>query len=202
MKSIFTSLIFILSVVAVFGQEVSILPISLKNFTVDLKNESTVEVKWDIIHQNKASGYSIEHSFDSKVWQPVGFVSQITNDSYKNFSFYHKNTGSGLHYYRIRFIQPDKKLYFSEVKIVSLKNNIAVSLWPNPSHDVVHIQCNDYKSTNASAILLNQSGLKLTEISLTAGINKIDINKLSPGIYYVMIISGEKRNSIVQFVKQ
>ena len=202
MKRIFTSLIFILSVVTVAGQEVSILPISLKNFTVDLKNESTVEVRWDIIHQNKASGYSIEHSFDSKTWQPVGFVSQISNDSYKNFSFYHKNTGTGLHYYRIRFIQNDKKLYYSEVKIVSLKNNIDVSLWPNPTHDFVNIQCNDYESSNTSATLLNQRGLKLKEVRLIPGINKIDITKLSPGIYYVMINAGQKGNSIVQFVKQ
>src|SRR5688500_20280989 len=79
MKSIITSPIFILSLVAVSGQQLSTLPISLKNFSVNLKNEATIEVRWDIIHQNNASGYSIQHSVDTKNWQPVGFIDTITN---------------------------------------------------------------------------------------------------------------------------
>jgi hypothetical protein len=201
MKSIITSVLFTLSVIFVSGQQLSILPISLKNFSVALKNENTIEVKWDIIHQNNASGYSIEHSVDSKNWQPVGFVSQITNDSYKNFTYTHENPGTGLHYYRIHLIDKDEKPYYSEVKIISLKTNIKVSLWPNPSHDYLHLQYNDIKRENTKAVILNQNGVKVKEVSLHPGINRIDIQQLSAGIYFVYMNREAKGNSIIRFIK-
>jgi hypothetical protein len=200
MKSILTSLMFTLGLVAVSGQEVNILPISLKNFTLNLKNESTVEVKWDIIHQNKASGYFIEHSFDSKNWQPVGFVSQISNDSYKSFSFNHTNTATGFHYYRIRLVHIDGIIYYSEVKAINIKKNIQVMLWPNPSQDYLQIQFNDQKGLNTKAIISNEGGMKVIDVNLTPGC-KVDIRKLNRGIYYVTFITPMGHAYIMKFVK-
>jgi hypothetical protein len=201
MKTVLASILLSLSVNIVSAQQVTILPISLKNLSVEIKNETTVEVKWDIIHQVNASGYSIEHSMDSKNWQSVGFVPQVMNDKYKRFTFSHNNAVTGLHYYRIHLIENNEKLYYSEVRVVALKTSIKVSLWPNPSHNFVLVQCDGNKGINASAVLLNQNGIKLNEVALLPGINKIDIRKLPPGIYFIQYIGKEKDNIIIRFIK-
>jgi hypothetical protein len=200
MKSILTSLIFTLSCVASSGQE-SILPISLKNFTVNKIKDATVEVGWDIIHQNSASGYSIEHSLDSKTWKPVGFVPSIANDKYKTFKYTHTNPGSGLNYYRIHFKDKDEKNNYSEVKIVSLKTHVNVSLWPNPSQDYLHIQCNYSKDAYTKAVIFSGTGNKVNEIDLIQGVNKIAIQKLTPGLYYIQLSGASQERLSLQFVK-
>ena len=201
MKSILTSLIFILSCVALSGQELSILPISLKNFSVNKIKDATVEVKWDIIHQNSASGYNIEHSLDSKSWEPVGFVPPLANDSYKTFTYRHTNPRSGLNYYRIHFKDKDEKHNYSEVKIVSIKTSVNVSLWPNPTQDFLHIQCNYDKDAYTKAVIFSGTGVKLNEVALAPGVNKIDIRKLTAGIYYIQLNGGNQQSLSLQFIK-
>ena len=200
MKSILTSLIFTLSCVALSGQE-NILPISLKNFTVNKLKDATVEVEWDIIHQNSASGYSIEHSLDSKTWQPVGFVPSVANDNYKTFKYTHTNPRSGLNYYRIHFKDKNEKHNYSEVKIVSLKTSANVSLWPNPSHDFLHIQGNFSKDAYTKAVIFSGIGVKLNEVDLVPGVNKIPIYKLTPGTYYIQLNGVSQERLSLQFIK-
>ena len=201
MKTILISVLFSFITGIVFSQQLSTLPISLKNFTVDLKNENAVEVKWDIIHQNSASGYDIEHSLDSKSWQPVGFVPPLANDNYKTFTYRHTNPRIGLNYYRIHFKDKDQKHNYSEVKIASLKTNVNVSLWPNPTQDFLHIQCNYDKDAYTKAVIFSGMGVKLNEVALAPGISKIDIRKLTAGIYYIQLNGGNKQSLSLQFIK-
>ena len=201
MKSIITILLSTFIAGIVPGQQLSTLPISLKNFSVDLKNENNVEVKWDIIHQNSAVGYSIEHSLDSKNWQPVGFVPPFKNDKLNTFSYVHKNPGSGMNYYRIHFKDNDETVYYSDVRIVSLKTNVNISLWPNPTRDVLHIQHNDINGSTTKAKILNQYGREVTQLNLVAGTNKIDIGLLKTGLYFLYLDNEEKDSSIIRFMK-
>jgi hypothetical protein len=201
MKSIITILISTFIAGIVPGQQLSTLPISLKNFSVDVKSEKNVEVKWDIIHQNSAVGYSIEHSLDSKNWQPVGFVPPFKNDNLKTFSYIHKNPGKGMNYYRIHFKDNDETVYYSDVRIVSLKTNTEISLWPNPTHDVLHVQHNEINTSATQAKILNQHGMEVIHFNLISGVNKIDIGALKTGVYFLYVNKEQKGSSIIRFIK-
>ena len=77
-----------------------------------------------------------------------------------------------------------------------------ISLFPNPANDYLSIDCkNLFQSKNIKLQLYNIQGNLLKEIQENGLMKPIDISELSPGIYFVNIISS-KINKTLKFIKK
>ena len=171
-----------------------ILPISWQDFTAVIKDNNNVSLNWTVTNQGNNQGFYIENSHDGYHWQEIGYVPNMAIKNYSaSYSFTSVNPANGTQYYRIRQVDISGRFSYSEVKIVSIKYNSQVSVWPNPSSDFIRIQ-NEYAGGNGSkAQLFDLSGRMVNEIVLENGINTVNISKLSRGTYIikVQVLSGE-----------
>lgn len=62
-------------------------------------------------------------------------------------------------------------------------------LYPNPSSGYVYV---DFKGTEGNITIHSITGSEVQSMSLRNGVNTLELDKLSPGIYFFMIRSGEE----------
>ena len=64
-----------------------------------------------------------------------------------------------------------------------------ISLYPNPSHNIIYLTLKEGLETNATAILFNSVGQQLDLVKLQS--KQIDISQVPDGIIYIRIKNGE-----------
>jgi hypothetical protein len=181
----------------------NLLPVAYKGLSATVKNDNAVSINWDVLRSNKAGAIAIEHSADGITWQQVGKVKESNiPDAIKISSFVHYTPLNGKNYYRLQFIGQDKSSIYSESKAVIIKDKIIMSVWPNPSDDVIHIQNNSGNiHLNSKLSMYDQSGRKVLESQLKQGTNILNIHALHPGIYTIDVQlsnGGQYKNKIVK----
>ncbi|MCX6209722.1 MAG: T9SS type A sorting domain-containing protein, partial [Bacteroidetes bacterium] len=90
-------------------------------------------------------------------------------------------------YYRIVGVDNDGKLSYSEVRQLAMgKEQLAISIFPNPAKDVVNISCRGMKQVR----IINSLGQQITTGTNLSN-NGIIINtkNFSKGLYIVQIIT-------------
>ena len=80
-------------------------------------------------------------------------------------------------------------------------NENPISLYPNPTNDIIHITNSNTSFKDAQIIIYNESGKIAMTTGLQAGSNRqIDVSSLSSGFYIIQII-GDKTAYKAKFVK-
>ncbi|HNQ69521.1 MAG TPA: T9SS type A sorting domain-containing protein, partial [Bacteroidales bacterium] len=74
-------------------------------------------------------------------------------------------------------------------------NNVKV--YPNPANSELFVEI----SENAKGSLIDALGRIISEFELNQGINKLNIEKLNVGIYYLKIYFTDNKQGIIKIVK-
>ncbi len=161
-----------------------ILPLTWTSFNVVLDN-SQAAINWSVGEVSNAKGFYVERSTDNINWNTLTYVAY--NESENNYSFTDASPVSGKNYYRINEMDFDNNNNYSLIKMISVSSSASkISLWPNPSVDVVNIQDNG-TSDNLKAQLYDQLGRMISAVTLHQGNNAINVSSLSKGTYIVHI---------------
>jgi hypothetical protein len=178
-----------------------ILPVTWKDFQVTVQKGNLVSLTWDVIeYYNK--GFYVQHSVNGSDWDDMGFV-QAKNDpsTIQEYSYSHINTANGKQYYRIKQVDMDDRVSYSEIKTVTLKNdNQEISVFPNPVSDQVRIVSNNGASLSRARIF-DLSGKLVTERSLQYS-NLVSVHELPTGTYIIRVESNTGTISSQKIVKQ
>ena len=83
-----------------------------------------------------------------------------------------------------------------------VKSKMIFSVWPNPAQQFVCIQNNNKVNQMSRLTVLNQSGVKLIEIMLSWGENKINIQHLKAGLYFLQLQTASINNEVLEFIKE
>ncbi|MFZ1582733.1 MAG: T9SS type A sorting domain-containing protein, partial [Saprospiraceae bacterium] len=76
-----------------------------------------------------------------------------------------------------------------------------ISLYPNPTNDIIHITSSNTSFKDAQIIIYNESGKIAMTTGLQVGSNRyIDVSGLPSGFYIIKII-GDKAAYKAKFVK-
>jgi hypothetical protein len=182
----------------------TILPVEWESFTADLNANNQVTLKWAVSQQSNNKGYHVEQSPDGVHWEPLTFISTNPNeDGAAKYSYLHNRPVNGKHYYRIKQVDIDNEVTYSQIRIVDIKNNIHVELSPNPASDHLIVRTESIITNEGSeAFLFDFSGKLIRNIRLRPGISTIDIRSLAKGSYCfrVKTATGEILNE--RFIKQ
>lgn len=179
------------------------LPIKLTpgSFKAAIQN-SHIYLSWSSSTELNNAGFIIERSEDAIHWTTLGFVASKSDNASStinlSYSFTDLSPVSGKNYYRL--IQTDNNGSPNVSGVISInftngKNSLVV--YPNPAHETITV--NGLK-TGDKGFIYTSAGQLTDNFEATSASMRINIDRLSPGVYYIKIQSQNKSRSTVKFI--
>jgi Zn-dependent metalloprotease len=161
----------------------SLVPISGLQFTAVAKNNNSALLNWTVANAQDIAQYQIEWSRDG-----INFVALETIGAGANVqSYLHNNIAKGKHYYRIKVIEQNTGLTYSNIEQVELSTKQLLSIAPSPFEN------------NFSLLLENNS--KVKQISITDLAGKLVANITPAATTQAIKINGSTWASGTYIVK-
>ena len=173
------------------------LPISFitSSFTGKVVNKS-VKLNWATASEQNNSYFGVLHSSDGISFQSIGTVSGNLNSSVEhNYSYTDNNPNNGINYYKLKQVDIDGKgTYTNTIAVNNASTTFSISPNPASNNIVVTHPAGDQHSIIR---LLQGDGKVVMTQSISAGSvqSTLDISKLTPGLYYVVVNSGKATNT-------
>ncbi len=180
------------------------LPVKLTSFSA-VKENGHSKISWTTAQEVNSREFKIERSVDAINWQTIATVAAAGNsNSAIDYSAMDLNPAKGINFYRLRSIALDDNFEYSAIRRVNFDAPVTYSIYPNPVKDLLQITVDNTAGINANIEIINsQSQLliskKLNSNTQPAGIN---VNSLSPGLYFIKIISSDGSIQVQKFIKQ
>jgi hypothetical protein len=156
--------------------DTAFLSIVAKNGATSLINGGLplpVAAQWNLIFIPITGNYANASSPDSMLLQ---FTSSIGNGK----------AGSTLNVDAIRFGYVNLPSFIEDIR-----NDIKVSVFPNPSNNVVNIEMSEAVS-NATVMVYDMNGRVMTHEFMTGNAHQLSVNNWATGLYTYVVLSGDK----------
>jgi|WetSurMetagenome_2_1015567.scaffolds.fasta_scaffold36692_2 hypothetical protein len=175
------------------------IPVELISFTANV-NGKNVMLDWITATEINNSGFEIQRSIDNSNFIYIGFLSGTgTSTEYTRYNFQDYNLDNGKYYYRLKQIDFDGTISFSDVVEVEIKAKLDFTLfqnYPNPFNPGTTIK---YQLPVASKIVLKVYNILGKEIATLVNETKeagthtvnFDASSLSSGVYIYKISGNE-----------
>lgn len=188
--------------IQVVGATVSLTPTNPLNTSTPVKfgavNASLInglaKIYWDVISEINTANYYIEKANDGNNFESIGSLT-ATNES--KYSYIDNVPTLGASYYRIKAVDKDGKLSFSNIIRLTSKNTAAdFVVTPNPiKNGTVNLQLNNFTKSDYSVSLFDASGriafTKKMTIEPGSSAQTLHLpNTVSKGIYQLQITNG------------
>lgn len=168
-----------------------LLPVKLISFNA-LAVAKKVQLEWQIENPELAKYYIIEKINSNNERTVLATVSG--SDVHRNYSAIDNNPSPGSNQYRLKIIEKDNSVTYSEYKKVFINYpGNEFSVYPNPATNKITINGNF--TTPSIFKITDISGRLLLQQPLTGFINHIGLPPLSPGVYLLHI--GEKTQKLI-----
>jgi hypothetical protein len=170
------------------------LAVKLISFTAQPQS-SQVALTWKVTEQLNINSYSVEHSTNGNVFTVIQTVTANTNTD-ATYNSIHANPASGINYYRIRIVNADGSVKYSDIRIVIFNGKGIVSIFPNPANDQVNIQLPEsWQGKDINIKFINQLGQIVINKQLenASQVESIAISKLLPGIYNISLTDRQSQ---------
>ncbi len=169
--------------------------------------QNTALLEWSSANEINNESFIVERSRYENNFEPVGEVKGAGNSTVeKNYSFIDKYPFPGTNYYRLKQVDYDGNFSYSKtISITTSDKRHTINIYPVPSDK--ELNCEFYSSENflvdiAVTDVLGNTILR-KDLKAKQGMNKekIDIEILSPGIYFLKIYDGIKQEQM-ELIKQ
>ncbi len=185
------------------GKNQASLPVELQSFIATIKN-NVVILNWETVTEQNNYGFDVEKSVISnqtseKQWKKIGFVGGKRNSNEKNtYTFTDKNVLAGKYVYRLKQIDTDGKVSYSEereIKIVPTIVEVSQN-FPNPFNPSTtinyQIPMNNFVTLKVYDVLGKEIATLVNEEKETGIYQvKFDGSKLSSGMYFYKLTAGK-----------
>ncbi|HVX26758.1 MAG TPA: T9SS type A sorting domain-containing protein [Parafilimonas sp.] len=177
-----------------------ILPLSFLSFTATKQNLS-VSLNWQTVNETNNNYFSVEKSSDGKIFNQISKVYSKDNSSKtQSYNATDVHPVQGWNYYRLKQVDKDGKFSYSSIASAFFDDNEMIIIHPNPANNFIYID-GLQENNSAGVFITDLNGKTLGSIKTNQSSNKINIQNLSAGIYYINIVQNGK--SIKQkFVKE
>jgi len=168
------------------------LPIKSINVTATVEN-GKVNVAWNTLGESQVAHYEVEKSVDGIYFSTIGQVA-AKNMAIANYTFMDNNAIDC--YYRIKAVNADGSVSYSNSVILNIKELTEVIAYPNPLiGDKINLSMNNLEAGKYVLIITNQLGQKINQVSInhsgTKEVQTVTIGKLAGGNYTVSIYSDK-----------
>jgi hypothetical protein len=171
----------------------TVLPINLIRFN-GYKKDADVNINWETNGESHFSHFEIEHSTDGVVFSKVTLVA-AKNQPASNYQFTHTSPSYNQNYYRLKMINADGQIKYSNIIVVVIGKENKTIITPNPAADKVQITVAGAITGNIAVKLINLQGQVINITGIKTGSNAIELNvgKIPSGNYWLeMQVKGNK----------
>lgn len=173
--------------------ESDLLPLSFLSFTATTQ-QNKILLNWSTANEINNDYFTIERSSNNKDFAVTGTVSSNTKpQTPNNYSYTDNMPLNGKSFYRLKQTDKDGKFSYSGVVTVTVSNNVALIIYPNPAKNYINITIN--KSGIATIKVYDAEGRQV--INKMEPVNSgqstsVTLVSLIAGVYYVEVsMDGE-----------
>ncbi|MBG9374784.1 T9SS type A sorting domain-containing protein [Panacibacter sp. DH6] len=171
-----------------------VLPIILLSFK-GFKELASVTLSWQL----QTSSYTtcwLEHSKNGTDYLSLySAENKNTGGQILSYTYNDRNNSTGKNFYRLKLIDESGKTTYSEVLDFMFNENTLPLIYPNPANGYINVSV----AKKSSFTINDQLGKQVLKGYLN-GSDKVNIQYLKPGIYYLRI-AGDKSVTTTRFVK-
>ncbi len=173
------------------GKPNIILPVRLISFLVNKRTDNSFGINWEVGSETDMLEYGIELSNDGINFNSIGTVLASQKSVY---TYIYTGSISPKNYFRLKMIQKDGTVSYSSISEINSREQIAVTLYPNPAKDNLNVRLSNYPSTYNVEIVDAVGNIIWRRDNLNKKDLSIGTSHLSNGSYYLQIKG--KNNSI------
>lgn len=185
----------------------SVVPVKIIQVAATRNSEHTALVSWKVENEINLKQYDIERSANGKDFYTLGnTLPTANNGGGASYSFQDESILKGINYYRVKAINNDNKVDYSDIVKIDPENSFAgISIYPNPVRDkIIHTSFINQKKGKYSLSLSNKLGQVIYRNSIDITQSQVSIT-ISPGKSlaagtYQLSISGEDGTKITEQV--
>ena len=174
------------------------------NITGELMG-NTVMIEWTGLNEYPSGIYILERSKDGVdfnfVNSPISAEGVIRN--FVDYAGWDAQPYEGHNYYRVQYVDERGRLTYSDVVRIDLPTTTTVKVFPNPSHDYVMVELNDFAETAVTVQLHTRDGIVLETHNLADGQSsiRIETGDLHSGMYFITVQGENTRKQARRFIK-
>ena len=175
------------------------LPVELISFTGKSVNNQ-VFLSWETASELNNYGFEVERE-TADGWFAIAFVPGKINSSVRNTYSFTDKPGDGIFSYRLKQLDLDGSFTYSNVLTLEVTNNLNFTLsqnYPNPFNPATIIEFTLSEKNHTTLKIYDISG-QLVETTINKVLDSgnyainFNSNRLSGGIYFYELISGDRR---------
>jgi hypothetical protein len=171
-------------------------PLPLRFITIKGQSgiSNNINIKFETANEVSVDALAIERSYNGNLFNQIGLI-EPKGKIFNSYEFLDDDLSKTFKsvFYRIKAIDKDGKLSYSQVIKMDLANSegYGLKLYPNPSKGNFQIQyVSATEQKKAVITIMNIDGKQITQykIDISKGINVISVNKsksITPGLYYI-----------------
>ena len=176
----------------------SILPIKAINLNATLLN-GEVLLQWQTIGESNTVSFTIQHSNNRCDFKDIGTIEILGSGTY-SYSFIAKESVLATNYYRIKSIDKEGVIRFSQIEHVQFEGNSSrFIIFPNPVHKSFVIFGEKISRIN---VVDNFGRILYTQFLKNATNPVVETNNLSRGIYNLRIQTTDGKTSCIRLMKE
>ncbi|MDP5170860.1 MAG: T9SS type A sorting domain-containing protein [Bacteroidia bacterium] len=175
--------------------ELSAFPVEWISFEATSATKG-VDLSWATASESNSHYFGVERSSDKAAWTEIGQVEAAgfsTEESH--YLFTDLLPTSGENFYRLRQVDFDGRMDYSEVRSVWI--NESLRIYPNPVLETLNLELptGDWQAT-----MFDQQGRQVRSI-LHVG-STIDMDRMPAGIYYLLLENAQGQRLSERVVRQ
>jgi Secretion system C-terminal sorting domain len=166
-------------------------------------NGNDVLLKWKTLSESNTDHFEIERSADGISFSPVGTKAAAGNSSIElSYDFADPGMAGSIYYYRIKLVDFDGKVSYSNVAVVRKSGSIKrITTFPNPAVNQINVEFSNAKG-NYKVSLYDLAGHEVRTQRATIGYTvqyvTINRNSLAGGSYFLRVIKENNNETFVE----
>ena len=185
-------------------RQLTVLPISFSSVKAHLLNDQ-VQIDWKVQDETNVVRYEVEHSVNGLNFTAVNTTDKNTSG---NYSWTDANALAGKNFYRIKSINQDGTIKYSQVlNAVLEKNMVPFTIEPNPiSGNSIQVHFANQPKGNYRFNLMSNTGQLIfsSKVQISNGVtmHTLNINSvLASGIYQLQIVAPDNTIQTQKVIK-
>ena len=162
------------------------------------------KLAWETSSEVNNNHFVIERSENARQFYEIFKISGAGTSAIRNtYSFTDASYKPGINYYRLKQVDRDSSFAYSKIISIAGNETSKISFFPNPVQSLLNIETTDLHMKTADLKVVNSAGqcvIHKNALSLNQGNVLLDLEKLSPGIYQI-IIADEHVSHCISVVK-
>lgn len=183
------------------------LPVELVNFNATASGPDQVRLTWTTVTEIDNDYFEVERSPNAVNFSPIGITVQGAGNTtqIQNYIEFDDDPYRGINYYRLKQVDFDGTVNYSDIRSVVFDDLTFVNLFPNPANDEIQMTVMVDKDDDLYVEILDATGRAViqSEYFIFEGVStvKVDISSLATGMYTFRINTTDENHLSKEFIR-